>query len=264
MKTTYLFLAVFLVFSFYAVPANGQIKLETGAKYETRTEIETESVLIYMDEKIDTETNQNTHTETTVEGMNDGLYELAIRTTFIQADFKQMGQEYSFDSTNEEDLNNPVWAEMLEILNTKTTMKMNGKGVVQDISDGYDLQNMGDDSGMFLILPEGLSPGYSWTETTDAENLKTEITYIVREITDTTVVLSTSGTIDMTQIGDADGAETITHSVGTFTGETRVKKSTYLILESTRLMDMEVTVEMVGEKMPASTTTRIKVTNRKL
>lgn len=264
MKATYLLLTLLFVFAFQNAAAQGKITLKTGDKYENRSETETASVLIYMDEKMENEMSQKTHTETTVEGMSDGLYELTSKNTFVQVSFKQLGQELKFNSTNEEDLNNPIWAEMKEILNTKITMKMNEKGKVQDIDREYDLQNMGDDSGMFLILPEGLSPGYSWTDTTDTENLKTEITYTAREITETTVVLSTSGTIDMTEIGDADGAEAVTHSIGTFTGETKVEKSTYLILESTRLLNLEVTVEIMDEKVPATTTTRITVTNRKL
>lgn len=264
MKTSRLFLTVFLVFAFQTITVHSQLKLEIGDKYESRYEIETASVVNYRGEKIDTEQKYEAWGEIGVDGITDGLYELIVKTTFLKVNIKQMEQEYSYDSSKEEDLNNPIWTEMKDILNARTTLKMNSRGEVEDLGGGFDLQKMGSESGVFLVFPEGLSVGTSWTVKSDTETRKQETTYTAREISDTAVVLSVDGTMDILQIGDADGVESTTRSVGTFTGEIEVEKSTYLILESTRLMDLDVTVEAMGESVPAATTTRIKETNRKL
>lgn len=264
MKASYLLFSAFLLFAFQSVPAFSQINRKIDDKYEARYEMKIAQVLEYMEERIDYELEQDMHFEVIVEGMEDGLYKLSFVPQTVQLTLKQLGEELKYDSTNEEDFNNPEWAEMKEVLNMRTVAKIDDKGVVRDTEGTYDLQLFGDRNGLFLYLPESLSIGESWTEKTNSEKQKNEITYTLKEISGTKAVLSTQGTIDMTLTKMSDGKEIITRSVGTFTGEADVDKSTYLILESMQLMDMEVTVETMGEKIVTPSTTRIRVKNRKL
>lgn len=264
MKTSRLLLMALLVFAFQTTAVQSQIKLEIGDKYETRSEIETADVSIYMGEKIETQMLLDARTEIIVKGMEDGLCELALKTTSLQLTQKEKGEEKKFDSSNEADLINPEWTELREAMNARVTLKMDSAGEVKEIEGTYDLQNLGSEKGMFMVLPESLSIGESWTSKTDTEKLKREITYTLREISDTQIVLSTAGSIEMTHAADSEWAEGIISSVGSFTGEISIDKSTFMITESVQLVSMDVTMKVLGKKVPLNTTTRIKVSNRKL
>lgn len=263
MKTSRLLLIALLAFAFQTATVHSQIKPKIGDKYETRSEIETASVSIYMGEKIEMETLWDARTEIIVKGMEDGFYELALKTTSLQVTQKEKGVERKFDSSDEADLNNPDWAEMREGLKARVTLKMDSRGEVKEIDGTYDLQNLGSEKGMFMVLPESLSIGESWTNKTETAKLKREINYVVREISDTQIVLSTAGSIEMTHATDPERAEGVISSVGSFTGEISIDNCTSMITESVQLMDMDVIMNVLGEKVPLNTTTRIKVSNRK-
>lgn len=266
MKTTHLFFGVLFVLVFQAGLAQNQIKLETGAKYETKSEMKTKSSMDYMGQKIETDLEQDTHVESTVKGMTDGLYELVVETKAIQTTVKQMGQEMKFDSNNADDLKNPIWAGMEDVLKSKVTMKLDNKGEVKETKGEFDMQNMGggDNNGMFLVLPESLSIGKSWTTSSDEDGQKRDVTYTVKEITGNKVILNAKGNIDMTQTIDAGGVEGESKSTGTFVGELTVDKSSFLIMESSQLINLNVAVDVMGEKVPATSTTNIKVVTKKL
>jgi Family of unknown function (DUF6263) len=282
MKKTIVILTSFL----FAAMANsqkvsGKLKFKQGQVFEialeTKTTISQEAMGQAIDLKVDG-VGMHTYKATNTTGDNSTLHHEVKKIGFV---FEGMGQQRSFDSDKPKDLDGQFGKPVKELLKKSFDMIVDTAGKVlmlqpervdtvviddrmklitsmlKDVMDVVQPPQKGSAS-FFKILPDNeVGKGDSWTESSETETGKSKKVYTLADITDSTLIVSFTGTSTTMTKAEMMGMETVTTMNDRISGQIILDRATGIIREKTSTTESGGTTEVMGGNMPITSKTTI-------
>lgn len=242
------------------------LSLKKGNKYQVVTKTETSTVMDMQGQPMEVGVNANATYEVAVKDNQNNNYQLSNKITGISMTMSQMGQEMSFDSNKEDDMNGPMGSAFKGLINSEkqVVIDQTGKIVSTDKIDNDMLAAAGQEfeasgwgaTAVFMALPKDLSVGKTWTKKQDEDGSTTNTTYKVKAVNGNLVTLDVSGDMDINKTIENMGMEITNKSKGTFTGEIVVNKTTNIIKNSTTTVKADGISSVMGQEIPTSSTVK--------
>lgn len=207
----------------------------------------------------------------------------------ISFDMEGMGQSWSLDSENPDDLKGDLGRPVKEILEKEYDVVIDKRGtvlaakpesiklsstaqgpvMVTDLLSGQmDIVNPpGKGEGSFFrvfpVQEVGLNEG--WVETTEEGEEKSNTVYTLTEVTDSTYVVTLKGSSNTIRKAETMGTETLTRMKNEYTGTIILDRGTGIIREKTLNTESHGTTEVMGGVLPVTSKVQMemKVTQAK-
>ena len=266
-----LFLIAFFIIAQLSFGQN-KLSLEKGAKYEKTTETNSTTTMSMMGQDMEMVQKEKSTSILEIIAEKDDYFEFTNTLTAVQVNVEQMGQEASFDSTDEEDTLSPLAAAYEEHLNKERKVKINKEGKVikpesEEAQDDLeeDFADAQENFSIFIALPEDLSIGKTWTENqslnTDEIELISNRTYEIKSIEDNLITLNISGDISINQDVINQGTQVKSKLSGNLMGKVIVDKNTHVVKSEESIAKMEGNTHTAGMDIPMSvhTTTNTSI-----
>ena len=117
-----------------------------------------------------------------------------------------------------------------------------------------------DEAGFFKVLPDQLiDTGYYWRDSVDHATEKSITDYTLKEVNDSTLVVSFTGQSTTVTKAVFMGNETVTTMNHKITGNIILDRSSGLIREKTTSIESNGSTEAMGGKLPVTSRTTIGV-----
>lgn len=211
---------------------------------------------------------------------NNTLHHAVKKITFK---FDGMGQNRSFDSDNQKDLDGFFGAPVKDILGKSFDMIISpsGKtllvkpekielaktddrlaivfGMLRDITSVVYPPKKNEPS-FFKVFPDTpVAINDTWYEILDTENGKISTVYKLSAITDSTMVIDLAGKSSSVTKAEVMGMPTVTSMANNYTGKIIVDKTTGIIREKTIVTESNGNTEAMGGKVPVTSKTTITI-----
>jgi hypothetical protein len=254
----------------------GSLNLAKGQKYQIENKIESNTTTEVQGQTIDRKVNVSSVYSIEVKDKDDQGFNLSNTITGFKFNMSAMGQELNFDSDNKDDLSGEMGTALKDYINLPKEVKIDRAGNVlpgksSDSSGGtnsivkqlnFESSGYGADLA-FQNLPANIKVGSTWQDSSSANGIKKNTTYLVKEINANIATISLSGTISTTMTMEQQGMEISSKTSGKFTGEETVDIQSGVIQTNTYTGDQTGTLEAMGQEMATSTkatsTTTVKV-----
>lgn len=209
-----------------------------------------------------------------VEKVTDNGVMLSNKVTRVVTDIDAMGQSQSFDSDKKEDLDSETGEALKDILDAQnffmvdrstgkfTAVDKDGKILAEDkAGNSESMMQMGagamnDASHMksfVTVLPVNVKPGYSWTDSTNVNGIRTKTINTVARIENNTAYIDITGTTaGSTSMSMQEQNFDVTMN-GTFTGKSEVNTKTNLTKMQNITTDISSSIDMMGQTMNMTT-----------
>ncbi len=218
----------------------------------------------------------NTLAVLTVIDENNQSYILTNTITKMKMEMEGMGQNMSFDSDNKDDRESEIGKTVGDKLNVPDTFvldKISGSCQLMSSKTGEGESSMGgglsfmagdkDSQGpgeAFLIIPADKKIGDSWEITSSNKGLTTKKKYTLKSIEQSIATLEISGTTVGTVEQEVQGM-TMNMTMDTkVKGTMKVNTQSGLVNESVSDMDMNNSMDMMGQQMQISSKGKTTVT----
>lgn len=207
-------------------------------------------------------------------------YQTSYKVSKMKVSMEVMGQETKFDSENPEDSKTEMGKELAGKINQEVNVsidKNTGKAVMEvtetaEMKDDAkknpmeDLMNsLGpvDDAAAvetaYLIIPEGKKKGDSWTDSTNNNGMKDVKTYTIKEIKDNIATVGLTALVKGSTSTEAEGMQMDVTIDSKTTGDIFVNTKTALVQKRVSTMELNGTIDMMGQSIPMSSKAIIAV-----
>jgi hypothetical protein len=206
---------------------------------------------------------------------NEQSFILTNTMTKMKMEMEGMGQNMNFDSDNKDDRESEIGKTISEKLDIPDTFLLNkSTGVCQLLNEKTDegesksggLSFMaGEKDGQgpadaFLIIPSDKKIGDNWEVTTTNKGLTTKKKYTLKSIEQSSATLEISGTTTGTVEQEVQGMAMNMTMDTKVKGVMKVNIQTGLVIESSSDMDMNNSMDMMGQQMQISSKGKTIVT----
>lgn len=286
MKRSIVFISTlaFTMTTVWGQKVNGKLKFEQGQTIEIAMQLKTSIAQQAMGQAIDFDLDGSTNHLYKVTNATDDNNTLHHQVQQITFKFDGMGQKRSFDSNNEKDMNGQFGKPIKEMLDKTFDMIIDPTGKVlmvqpekvenakmddrmaiitnmlKDVLDVVQPPQKGNAS-FFKVLPENeAGKGDSWNESAENQSGKSNTSYTVSDITDSTIVVDFTGNSVTVTKAEMMGNETITTMNNKTTGKIIINKTTGIIREKTTFTESNGSTEVMGSTLPVTSKTTVTIT----
>ena len=286
MKLSIFFISI-LTFTFsttlFAQKITGTLKFEQGQTLAITMKLKTTITQEAMGQAIDFNVDgvaAHLYKVTNTTEDNNTLHHQLQQITF---NFDGMGQKRSFDSNNEKDMNGEFGKPIKELLGKSFDMIIDPTGKVlmvkpekienakmddrmaiitnmlKDLLDIVQPPPKGSAS-FFKVLPEkAVDTNDSWNESSESPTGKSNTTYTIAAITDSTIVVNFTGNSVTVSKAVMMGNETTTTMNNKTSGKIILDKKTGIIREKTTTIESNGSTDVMGGTLPVTSKTMIVV-----
>lgn len=251
--------------------AQNKLQLKPGSKYERVVNTDAVTIMSMMGQEMEMSQKAKTKVEVEITKEESKYFEFTTKLLSISSEVSQMGQDMSFDSENEEDMNGPLAEIYQAVLGTTNTMHISkdGNSVDSKTEDSdEDYGNIQEALSMFIALPENVKTGDTWTAEQDFDQegilLKSKKDYKVKSIERNLVTLEVKGDMSINQNAVNQGVEVKTKIKGNVSGEIIVDKTNNIVTSENSFSSMEGNTHTSGMDIPIKVRTTTKVATKKL
>lgn len=292
-KTFLLSISAALIFPLFiqAQQIEGKVKLQQAQVIEISLQTKTTISQQAMGQSIDFNVDAGCRHQYLVTNSTEDNHTLRHTVQQIGFNFDGMGQKQQFNSDNPKDLNGQMGKPVKEMLEKKYDMIIDPFGTVKmtipetfptsaqdnrmaiissmmrEVVDVVQPPKKGKGS-FFRVIPEkegGMKVGESWTESGATLTDKYETTYVIKAVTDSTVLIEFTGTSNTVTKAEMMGGETTTTLSHKSTGNIILDKATMLITEKTTTTESNGNTESAFGTLPVNSKTtsvvKVKVKN---
>lgn len=245
-----------------------RMNLSDGAEYSTEMSMKMTMTSPAFGEMGSTENLMTFYLNQSVADNGDETY--TVKNVFNKFDMNFAGQELSFDAETAAS-NDTIPAEVSDMFKSSFSYTVNNLGKMVGEVDYSDFpaameqsMNLDQVSGSAFEFPEeAISVGYSWKNLQEMNQsgieISADMTYTVKEITSTSVVVEGEGPLSGEGTVQGIGASVKGDLDGTYT----LDKTTGWLLEAdyTMGMDMQMTMPGQAEAMEMNTVTEMLITS---
>jgi len=264
MKKIALCLMYLLFVSIISFAQNTQkIALKKGQKFVQQISGNVVISQQVMGQSIDSKIDMASVNTIEVKDIKDTGYSLAYTITKLKMNMSAMGQDMNYDSDKKDNdstmgkgmsklLNNPKNID-IDLMgkvtnNTKDTNDTNSDG---DMMTG--LQNMLGNPDAFLVIPSKAKVGYSWSDSVNKDDTKSNTTYTIKELKGNDATVSVKGTMQVSQKAQTQNMEFTSNSTGSFKGDLIVDIKTGIVKQRNSSVETTGTVDIMGQQIPMTT-----------
>lgn len=248
--------------------AQNKLELKPGTKYERKVTTNGMTTMSMMGQEM--EMTQDAKIKTLIEIIEekDDHYKVSTKLISISTKASQAGQEVSFDSENEDDMNGPMAEAYKSAIGSTSVMKIDKQGNLIESDDEDNIDDLGsiqEAISIFIALPKDLSVGNTWSVEQNIDNegvkLKSKRDYKVKSIEGNLVTLEVKGNMDINQNATNEGVEVKSKLKGSISGEIILDKETHVVMSENSFSKMDGNTHASGMDIPmdVSTTTKTKV-----
>lgn len=270
-KTIFLiFAAASSAFSF--AQNSSLLKLIKGQQYLVENKIVTANTVQMQGQSMDNNTDMFSTYKIEITGQDGNKYNLTNTITNIKMNVSMMGQEMSFDSDKEEDMNGQMGSAFKGMINQPKQVQLDKSGKVltseNDSLSGMMKELSFDAAGFgsqlaFQPLPANLKKGTTWTDTKDDEGNSRTTTYAVKEINGNMATITFSGKLSTENTIEQAGMELKQKTSGSYSGDEIVDIQTGIIQTNSTTTNAAGSVTAMGQDLPITTkvtsTTTVKL-----
>jgi len=189
-----------------------------------------------------------------------------------------MGQDMSYDS-DKKDNDSTIGKSMEKILNNPKNVEISktGKVINKEESEKKDTEadaNMmtgmidnllnnssGEASTLtFQVIPEKAKVGYSWSDSVNNDELKSNTTYTIKELKGNDATVTVKGSMQVSKKAQAQNMEFTSNSTGGFTGELVIDTKTGVVKQRNTTLETTGSVEAMGQQIPMKTKVTSEIT----
>lgn len=263
---------LFSTFAFAQQPAQ-KIVLSKGQKITIADSVTMSIVQEAMGQSM--EIPGNTYTTTLLEVKETAADKNTITSTMKKVSFymNMMGQEMNYDSDNPTAGNADAAKAYEEKLNKPETVIISASGkVIKDEKASPEKKETGNDAAgsvdmikglgsaasdnvaetAFMILPEGIKKGSSWSDSSMVEGVKTNRTYIIKSLENNIAVVTLLGVLSGSRKMELQGMEMNMAIGGKIEGEIIMDISTGMIKKRTTVLEPNNSIEVMGMSVPVT------------
>ena len=282
MKKSWIAFFLFVISHSPAASQNYQsrLKFEQGQKLDVITQLKSHIAQQAMGQAIDFDVSGEASHFYTVTNTNDDNSTLRHQLGQLSFIFDGMGQQRSFNSSNEKDMMGPFGSSVKELIDKHFDMVIDPGGKVlfafpQKIELQTD-ERMKIITGMlkelfevvqppakgnacvFKVLPDTMiTTGSTWSELIENENGKFNNTFAINAITDSTIVVDVNGTAATSEKSQMMGMDVVTTMTHKSKGQIIIDKNTGIIREKNITTDSNGNSEVMGGSLPVNSKTSL-------
>lgn len=270
--------AVFATFNTYG--QDNKLVLTKGQKLEVSNEVKSKITMEMMGQSMEIISNVSMLQAIDVNEKSDSGYAVSATIKKMKMEGSAMGQNMNYDSEKKEDQDSEIGKNFKNKINAIVESQINENGKTTSVkksataAEGTDagnpmamMQNMGggnnEDAGAgaaFMVLPAGKKVNDSWSDSSNADGIKVNRTYTVKDVkgSETTVLLK--GTQSINKNIENQGMEVNVLMETKLSGEITVDTLTGVVKQKTITVEGTGTSEVMGQSIPitsVSTTTTI-------
>ncbi|MEO9004435.1 MAG: DUF6263 family protein [Ginsengibacter sp.] len=270
-KTLFLLIAVAST-AFIFAQNNSPLKLIKGQQYLVENKIVTANTIQMQGQAMDNNTDMFSTYKIEVTGHDGNKYNLTNTITNIKMNVSMMGQEMSFDSDKEDDMNGQMGSAFKGLINQPKQIQLDKSGKVltsgSDSLSGMMKELNFDAAGFgsqlaFQPLPASLKKGTTWKDTNDDEGNSRTTTYTVTEINGNMATITFNGNLSTENTIEQAGMELKQKTAGSYSGEEVVDIKTGIIQTNSTTTNATGAVTAMGQDLPITTkvtsTTTVKL-----
>ena len=240
------------------------LNLKKGQKYVVENKSVTQSTTEVQGQQMEVNVDATTTYQIEVTDAKDNNFHLANKITNVKMNMSQMGQEMTFDSDKQGDLDGPIGAAMKDMINVTKQVVLNNEGkVVKPEGDTSEEKAMNpqikqfEASGYgaaiaFHSLPKDMKAGQTWKNSSKEDGTSKNTTYTVKSINGNLATLTLTGDVDVNAKMENMGMEMTTIAKGKFTGEEVVDTKTGVIQSQNMVITSDGNIEVMGQELPTS------------
>jgi hypothetical protein len=196
----------------------------------------------------------------------------SIESMKLNAD--AMGQNMQFDSEKADDRKSEVGEMMSKQLNHIDTFSLDRRtGLVKSLNKnkpeigGMAMMSTGGEEEVqgageaFLVVPNGVKAGSTWSDSISIKGLKTVRTFKVTAVNSNTVDLETTGIVKGTTESEVQGMTMNMNINSTARGTMKVDMKSGLVLSYNNVANVNMDMDMMGQNMQVTTKATTSTTN---
>jgi len=263
-----------LLLMFTATVASAQspskLALNAGTVLKLDNTVKTEVSQEMMGQTIDMSFDATSNQKIEVKEKKRKSYLLTSTITEVKFTGSAMGRDMNFDSNKQEDLDGDMGKGVKMMLNKPKDVELGEDSKVIDHPEakakaddtqadpfaqmmnsfGAGPDNSYGTKAAFTVVPTGLRPGESWTDSTITEDVKTYTTYTLKSSNGTESAFTLTGTQRVSKKMTQMEMEVVVNLTGKMTGEGTVDNRTGIIKKSTIMLESTGTSEVMGQSIP--------------
>ena len=266
------FLPLFLVVavSSNAQKVSGKLNFQNGQKLEVTTNME----MINSSMLGESKGNVLNIDEYTVASASAAASTLQKTPKKMKLNFSLMGKDYSLDSDNKQDMEGQFGEPIKQIMQQKYEFTVDANGKITDVKS--DSKKKDEGAGMlgmmmpgmnamaavpkagnpsaFKFLPDGkeVGKGDTWTDSISTKDNQSKTVYVVKDVTDSEIVLDFSEEGKAKTKQEAMGMSLDVTSSSKSTGTITLDKATGILKQKTATTDTESNMNMGGREMSST------------
>ena len=271
-KRIFFYLAASIFLQSFAQTPVQKIDLVKGQKIMVTDSMTMKVSQEAMGQTVELNASSKTLTQLEVKDVADNKKVITSTLQKVRSSFDAMGQSSSYDSEKPGDnnseaakayetkLNKP---EEITIDNLGKSLKAEKVVVKKPAADNSGnpmdaLMNMSGNSSnttvenAFMILPAGIKPGATWTDSAVAEGIKTIHIFILKSILQNEGVVTLMGVITGNKKMEMQGMDLTAVIGGKVDGEILIDISTGRVKKTSSVTEMNNSVEVMGQTVPVT------------
>jgi Family of unknown function (DUF6263) len=266
--------------SFNSQGQTNKLVLTKGQKLELSNEVKSKISMEMMGQSMEIISNVNMLQAIEVNEKSDSGYAVSATLKKMKMEGSAMGQNMNYDSEKKEDQDTEIGKNFKNKINAVTESQVNENGKTTSVKklatevEGAEggnpmamMQNMGggnnEEAGAgaaFMVLPAGKKVSDSWSDSSNADGVKVNRTYTVKDVKGSETTVTLKGTQSISKKIENQGMEVNVLMDTKLSGEITVDTTTGLVKQKTITVEGTGTSEVMGQSIPittVSTTTTI-------
>ncbi len=283
MKKLHTTLGIFTMAVLASLNSQGQankLVLTKGQKLELSNEVKSKISMEMMGQSMEIISNVNMLQAIEVNEKSDSGYAVSATLKKMKMEGSAMGQNMNYDSEKKEDQDSEIGKNFKNKINAVTESQVNENGKTTSVkksaaeAEGTEggnpmalMQNMGGGNNeeasagaAFMVLPAGKKVSDSWSDSSNADGIKVNKTYTVKEVKGNETTVTLKGTQSISKKIENQGMEVNVLMDTKLSGEITVDTTNGLVKQKTITVEGTGTSEVMGQSIPittVSTTTTI-------
>lgn len=257
MKYIYFFALISLQFSV----GNAQsLKLPVGKKFIVNSTANNLAEVTVMDNHMQMHNDGSIQTIYELTAVTNTGYTLQVTPLRMNYVVLMNGIEQKLDTDNPNDKSNPMYAQVMELINHPQTIEVENDKVVKNsklaLLNQTGMQD--DNSRLFLTVPSSnLHIGYQWTDSSTSETTKIFNQFIVMQLSDSTVSIHVKTDFSIHTNVEQAGMKMEQNLKGFSSGERIYNRANGLMKEEN--MEMDISGSTETQEMTSPITMKVKI-----
>jgi hypothetical protein len=248
------------IFSQPYIGKTQSLKLPVGKKFIVSTSTSNLAEVTVMDNHMQMHNDGSIKMMYELTAITNTGYTLQVTPVHMNTVMSMNGTEQKFDTDDQTDKENPIYAQVMDLINHPQTIEVDNNKVIKNsqlsLLNQTGMQD--DNSKLFLTVPiTNLHNGFQWIDSSSTEKSKIVNEYIVMQMTDSTVTLHVKSDFSIHNTLEQGGMLMEQKLKGVSNGERTYNKLNGLLKEEN--IDLDISGSTETQQMNSPLTMKMKL-----